>query len=402
VKNPPNRVARLTQLHIARAKPRDDPYNIWDASTPGLCLRIQPTGHRALKFVFSHCGKPQWFDLGRIDLATARRLVAVELRPAVIMGRNPLTEKRARGDGDTFSMVADRYLREYAQKRHKKWREARRLIEKYALPPWARRPARSISRADVKALVARIKSPSVANVTLSSISAVFTWAVRESVVEANPCRLVEKHPMRSRERVASDDEIRRLWAVLTDMASVEADALRVGLLTGQRIASEVCNMRWQDIEMTVSRADLSCGWWTLPGSPDGSWPGRKGGNSHRVFLTPLALSIIGETGSTVGPVFDEPRRLDLVMKAACEAAGISPKLTPHDLRRTHATWIGRYFGRAPVSRVLGHSDGSTAAVYDRFSYDPETRAVAERISEHVRLLNEREQPRNLTRVSAAM
>jgi integrase len=46
--------------------------------------------------------------------------------------------------------------------------------------------------------------------------------------------------------------------------------------------------------------------------------------------------------------------------------------TPHDLRRTaasHMTEMG--IPRLVVSKVLGHSDGSITAVYDRFEYWPQ-------------------------------
>jgi integrase len=153
-------------------------------------------------------------------------------------------------------------------------------------------------------------------------------------------------------------------------------------LTGQRIASEVCRMQWRHIEEVPGGA-----WWRLPGTPEEGWPGRKSGGSHRVWLTPLALSIVKELGFLKDPVFDEPKRLDLVMKAACTAAGITERLTVHDLRRTHATLVARFFGRSAVSRILGHSDGSIAAVYDRHSYDSENKIIWEKVSEHIKLMS---------------
>ena len=46
--------------------------------------------------------------------------------------------------------------------------------------------------------------------------------------------------------------------------------------------------------------------------------------------------------------------------------------TPHDLRRTaasHMTEMG--IPRLVVSKILGHSDGSITAIYDRFEYWPQ-------------------------------
>jgi site-specific recombinase XerC len=97
-------------------------------------------------------------------------------------------------------------------------------------------------------MLTRIKAPFVANSTLAAVSAIFSYGVREEHVEVNPCRSISKpHAAKSRERVASDDEIRRLWVTLTDMGTVESAVLKICLLIGQRSIEVIC-MRWQDVE----------------------------------------------------------------------------------------------------------------------------------------------------------
>ncbi len=52
--------------------------------------------------------------------------------------------------------------------------------------------------------------------------------------------------------------------------------------------------------------------------------------------------------------------------------------TPHDLRRTVATRIAEALGvggEQLIKRVLGHSDGSVTAIYNRYGYVKEMRAV---------------------------
>lgn len=56
------------------------------------------------------------------------------------------------------------------------------------------------------------------------------------------------------------------------------------------------------------------------------------------------------------------------------------KLTSHDLRRTVATRLAEVLGDAGTSvikRVLGHSDGSVTAIYNRYGYVREMRRVLE-------------------------
>ncbi|MDP6417624.1 MAG: tyrosine-type recombinase/integrase, partial [Gammaproteobacteria bacterium] len=55
--------------------------------------------------------------------------------------------------------------------------------------------------------------------------------------------------------------------------------------------------------------------------------------------------------------------------------------TPHDLRRTAATQIsGMGVDRATLVRILNHTDHSTTAIYDRYSYEPEVRQALEKWS----------------------
>lgn len=270
-------------------------------------------------------------------------------------------------------------MEEHAKRRNRSWRKARRLVERFAQPLWDH-PAKTVSRSDVKAVISKIKAPFTANATLASLSAVFSFGVREGVVEANPCQGISKNPVRSRERVATDDELRRLWSVLSSTVNqwtVEFAVLKLALLTGQR-SSEIIHMRSSDLEETGGGA-----WWTLPGEPDGDWPGRKSGNSHRVWLTPFALDILGPKRAKRDPKRAKHLRLDRAVQHACKMAGITPAIKPHDLRRSFATLTAKYFGREPVSRLLGHSDHSVAAIYDRFSYDDPNKIIWERISAHV-------------------
>ena len=55
--------------------------------------------------------------------------------------------------------------------------------------------------------------------------------------------------------------------------------------------------------------------------------------------------------------------------------------TPHDLRRTAATHLGRLgVSRFIQDRVLNHVDGSISGVYDRYGYLPEKKAALDRWS----------------------
>ena len=87
----------------------------------------------------------------------------------------------------SFEQVAERYVDEYASKKNKSWRQAEALVTRYLLPRWARLDVGSIRRADVKAAIAAIAGPVLANQVLAAASAIFSWAMRQEIITANPC-----------------------------------------------------------------------------------------------------------------------------------------------------------------------------------------------------------------------
>ena len=71
-----------------------------------------------------------------------------------------------------------------------------------------------------------------------------------------------------------------------------------------------------------------------------------------------------------------------MLRAICAESGERTVVpwTPHDLRRTVATRIAEQLGvggEQLIKRVLGHADGSVTAIYNRYGYVKEMRAVLE-------------------------
>lgn len=53
-------------------------------------------------------------------------------------------------------------------------------------------------------------------------------------------------------------------------------------------------------------------------------------------------------------------------------------VTPHDLRRTAATWLARLgTPRLVLEKILNHKDKTVTARYDRYQYDAEKRQALE-------------------------
>jgi integrase len=378
------RKKKFTELYVRKVRPEATAFNVWDEKARGLVLRVQPTGQRAFKVVYSYRGRPRWYhigDAGKIDLENARK-TAKRIAFQVSEGRDPVGERAAARGAGTFAELAARYVNEHAKKRNKSWRQADTLVTRYLLPRWGKLDAKSITRADVKALMGRIEAPVLANQILAAASAIFSWAVKQEIVAVNPCRGVDRNETRSRERILSDSEIPKFWAAFDDAGLVRGAALKVVLLTGQR-PGEVAHMR---------REHIADGWWTMPGEPVPAigWPGTKNGETHRVWLPKAVQDIIAELsdGATPGFVFAATRggpvdRLDAAMREACKKLG-GERARPHDLRRTHGSTItGLRFGREAMNRVQNHKEGGIADVYDRHEYADENKHVMEAVAARI-------------------
>jgi integrase len=369
----PKRAARkrqLTELYVKKVKPEKSRFLVWDTKQHGLALQVEPTGMRAWKCIYSFHRRPRWLNIGEasaIGLSDARTLAA-EAMLAVAKGKDPAAEKKAERGAGTFADLAARYV-EVAKRKNKSWQQGATLVARYATARWAKLQAASISRADVKTMLSHIDAPVLQNQVLASVSAVFSSAMREEILSANPCKLVPRNETRSRERVLSQSELPKFWKAFGD--SEQGRALKAQLLLGQR-PGEIAHMR---------REHLKDGWWELPGNPvpNLGWPVTKNSESHRVWLPEPVRDII-DSDETKGFVFGSRRPvqgLDAVMRDISKELGVEP-VRPHDLRRTHGSTITRLgFGRDAMNRIQNHREGGIASVYDRHHYAEETKHIME-------------------------
>jgi hypothetical protein len=129
---------------------------------------------------------------------------------------NPIEARdteRATAHTRTFAALADRYLKEHAE-RHKRPRSAeedRRNLALHVLPKWGKRDFRNIRRADVIELIENIVSTGkhvAADRVHSLVSKVFNFAVDADLLETNPAaRLKKRGVENSRKRVLADKDL---------------------------------------------------------------------------------------------------------------------------------------------------------------------------------------------------
>jgi integrase len=119
--------------------------------------------------------------------------------------------------------------------------------------------------------------PFAANRARASLSALFSWAIGEGLLDSNPIvgtnKAIDETP---RDRVLTGDELTLIWRHAGDLNY--GAIIRLLVLTGQR-REEVGGLRWSELRL-----------------PDGIWSisaeRTKNGKPHDVPLSTLALEIL--------------------------------------------------------------------------------------------------------------
>jgi integrase len=382
-------------------------YTFFDEKLKGFGLRLREGGSRSFVFQYNIGTKTRRMLLGSagaIGAAQARE-AAQKLYLGVKAGQDPFTDKALTKQQATATFKAS--LAEYLEMARKTLRprtypDVERHLLKFA-KPLHELPLAKIDKADVRGVVASVTKNSgdvTGNRCRASLSAFFAWAVAEKDLDTNPVMGVKRNAEKSRERVLLPAELRAIWNALDD--SDYADIIRLLALTGCR-AAEIAGLRWTEIQGDVI---------VLPDTRT------KNHRPHTVPLSAPASAIIarrlkrderdlifgrGEQAFSGWSKCKE--RLDGKIN---EATGkMLPHWTPHDLRRSFATYaggglpehlietlkgtdkklaaglgIGPHIIEACLNHVSGHKSG-VAGTYNRSTYPAEKRQALDRWAEHL-------------------
>jgi integrase len=357
-------------------------------------LRVSYGGKKVFFVMYRHSGKLKRLTLDQYNppaygLKRARTDAEKELK-AIIEGRDRAAEKQAEKAAETVQELVTSYISKYAKRNKKSWRRDQEILDREVIPKWGTRKARDIKRADVNLLLDGIVNrgaPIAANRALATIRKMYNWAIERDLAENNPCYKVGRPAKENqRDRVLSDTEIKTFWGNFkeTDITAPVQIALKLILVTAQR-KGEIIHARKDEF-------DLSGNWWTIPGERV------KNGMTHRVPLTPLAVTLVKSAIELSGDsryLFPSPRDKDkLILDTSVDMAIRRNRdkfkiehFTPHDLRRTAASKIaGMGIPRLVVSKILNHAEQGITAVYDRHSYDAEKRQALNAWSAHLQKL----------------
>ena len=300
--------------------------------------------------------------------------------------------------------------------------EVRRYFEKDILPHIGALPIENLHRRHVAELVDKVLArgaPVAAKMLLSNFRQLTRWALARGYLEADPTAALSKASIKTngpRERVLSEAEVRTLPAILPQagLPPWAPPAIWLILATACRVG-ELLSSRWDDF-------DLARREWTIPA------PHSKNAKAHVIDLSDFALAQLEElarlrtgpwliTGRLIPQEGEEPK--PIVINALAKALADRQKApdapifknrsithpralilpggnwTPHDLRRTAATFMqGLGVLPAVIEKCLNHTEANRMVqVYQRHDYRAERRDAFNRLGHHLASLQQGEATR---------
>jgi integrase len=383
---------KLTKTSVAALTlpPDKNDRFLWDDDLPGFGVRLRGTTARWIVQyrVGSQQRRESLGDVRKVEIEAARKIARQRFAQAEL-GSDPAAERaKARAEAaaakTTLAEVAKRYLHAKAGVVRPNTYRAVKLHLQEFWKPLEKRPIDTIKRADVAARLQELISDrgrTAAARARGNLSAMFGWAMREGLCEANPV-LVTNDPaegIQARERVLNDSELAAVWRACDD--NDFGRIVKLLILTGCR-REEIGGLRWTEI-------DLETGVLTIPGNRT------KNHRTHVLGLPSIAIAILRLVPRREGRefVFGGGGRgfsawsystMGLHTRISAAEGSMLPHWVLHDLRRTVRTGMGK-LGIAPhiAERVINHAKGGIEAIYDRHRYEDEIKSALAIWAEHV-------------------
>lgn len=253
----------------------------------------------------------------------------------------------------TVAEMAENYFRDAVESEHRRPKLVRGYLDRAILPGLGTRRVIEVTPIEVATVIHhyRQRGTRSADQLRSIFNNLFRYAIETGIRPDNPAsaltRRVSGYKPVDRDRVLSDDELRRVWRI----AHGNGRLLRFLLLTGLRISEARLGERQGD-RWHVSAA-LS-----------------KNGREHWVHLTPTALAQL--------PLADVgPTAVQSWLRRWCEREQMIP-FTPHDCRRTAATRMcDAQVEPFIIERAINHTLQGMMGIYNRADYESERIAAAQ-------------------------
>lgn len=405
--------SKLTYTTAKAAKPKDKEYLLADGRQ-GLYLRILPSGGKSWIYKFKLNGQVRKITIAQFEdmsLADAREAHSAK-RQIVRRGQDPAEPPPLKPDELTVAKLIEVYTVFSKENKAKSTSDAEIWgLARYVEPVMGNRLVKEIRRPDAIKLVEAVSKGGMAAQVLKYARSMFQYALNRDLVEFNPFSsigsAVPAAKSKSRTRALTDDEIKHLWnklSAITDPRSLETRRALLLILTTAQRPEEVTGMHKKELLVGLAKSRCllcrRCGWWTIPAHRIKTRNKRE--EDHLVYLSPVALEIIGEGNSYIfqGPKNDDKplQRQALSHFVADHKQFGLAHWTPHDLRRTTATGLSRIgCSDEIIDAILNHSKKGIISVYNQHTYMKEKRIWLTRWAEHLdTIINSKDMEANTT------
>jgi integrase len=391
---------KLTALAVEKLQvPEKGQIDFFDVSMPSFGVRVSVAGSRTYFVMTRLFAKQVRLTLGKaqcgkiengLSLKDARAKAGewVELAHQGIDPRKLRAQEKHNNETthqNTFSVVADRFMRQYVKPRlaAKTQKGYDGVLFGKDLAGWKDIPLTTITRADVRERLEYIVErgcPTLANNTLAYLRKFFNWCVDQELLELPPTdRLKAPASKVIGDRVLSRSELKVAWQAFDEEGLVFGDLFKLLLLTGQR-RSEVVEMTIDECQGLNTAQPI----WEIPGQRT------KNNRPQIVFLSPQAAEIVrkrpvfGNKGllfttngkTPVSGISKAKLRIDqAIMKISQEnEMPLIPHWRLHDLRRTMVTMMNEHLEIPPhvveacVNHISGGAKMGVAGVYNKALY----------------------------------
>ena len=366
---------RLSDAVVARLRPREREYTVWDTRLTALGVRVRPSGGASYVLLRKIAGKTTRVSLGPTN---SRSVDDVRRECHAIMAKAPNYDPAGTAHG--VPRFRDFVLEPWKDACFPRYKPSTRkylncALTSQLLPAFGSTPLDRITRIHVLRWFDAYsqQAPGGANRVLAALRQVLDFAVACQHISINPVHGVKPNRRVPLMRFLSREELRRLHQALNEHCRKrphvrpQADIIRLLLLTGCR-AGEILSLRWCEVgEDTLALGDSKTGPRTvyLNAKARRILERQPRGESDFVFPSPRDFS------RPRGPEF---RLWNLVRREI----GIQD-VRLHDLRHTLASHAVMQGIPVPVvSKLLGHSSAGMTMRYAHLA-DKDTEAAAERI-----------------------
>ena len=375
---------RLTDAAIARLRPREREYTVWDRSVPGLGVRVRPTGGKTYVLLRKAGGRTDRVSLG----AASSKGIDEARRECHARQANPEPE-RAPEPPRAVPLFRDFVEGVWKETHFDRYKPSTRrtvsyILKRRLIPAFGAKPIDRITPGQVRRWFDAYSrtAPGNANNALNQFRQIMNLAITLGHLDADPARGIRRNRRPTLTRFLSREEIDRLHAALDRAAGKgeglrqQADIVRLLLLTGCR-RGEIVELRHSEVhdEMLVL-ADSKTGPRKVPLGTEARRILERQPRTESPFVFPSPLD----------PACPRGRELSLWHRVRRDAGIEDVRL--HDLRHTHASHAVMNGVPVPVvSRLLGHSNVRMTLRYAHLA-DREIEAAAERVGqEFAKLMN---------------